>query len=69
MSDADWLLGFGLAGGALGCYLLIRALSPLLFHIEEIAPLVFAGPLVVIAAWSPAAKAACMLVKILLDGS
>jgi len=75
LTDAAWLLGLGLAGGALGGYLLIRAMSPLLYHAREIAPLVFAGSLVVIgaivliAAWRPAVAAANTPVKTLLDAS
>jgi predicted permease len=75
LTDAAWLLGFGLAGGAMGGYLLIRAMSPLLYHVREIAPLVFAGSLIVvaaivlIAAWRPAAAAASTPVKTLLDSS
>jgi hypothetical protein len=34
LRDAAWLLTFGLGGGAIGGYLLIRAMSPLLFKIE-----------------------------------
>lgn len=75
LTDAAWLLGFGLAGGAMGGYLLIRAMSPLLYHVREIAPLVFAGSLiliaaiVLIAAWRPAATAANTPVKTLLDSA
>lgn len=71
--DAAWLLGLGLSGGALGGYLLIRAMSPLLYHVREIAPLIFIVSLIVIAAivliaaWRPASAAANMPVKSLLD--
>ncbi|MEE3500373.1 FtsX-like permease family protein [Acidiphilium acidophilum] len=73
MTDAAWLLGLGLAGGAIGGYLLIRAMSPLLFHEAGIAPLVFAAAFAIIAvivltaAWRPAARAATTPVKTLLD--
>jgi predicted permease len=71
--DVAWLLGLGLSGGALGGYLLIRAMSPLLYHVREIAPLIFIISLIVIAAivliaaWRPASAAANMPVKSLLD--
>jgi predicted permease len=73
LSDASWLLAFGLAGGLLGGYLLVRAMSPLLFHEAAIAPFVFAAALaiiagiVLIAAWRPATRAANTPVKTLLD--
>ncbi|MCF3947954.1 ABC transporter permease [Acidiphilium iwatense] len=73
LTDAAWPLGFGLAGGAIGGYVLVRAMSPLLFHVGAIAPVVFVASLAVIAAivlaaaWRPAARAANTPVKILLD--
>lgn len=75
MTDAAWLLAFGLGGGGLGGYFLVRAMSPLLFHVAGSVPWVFAGSLVVIAvivlgaAWRPAALAAHMPVKRLLDAA
>jgi predicted permease len=75
MTDAAWLLVAGLAGGALGGYLMIRAMSPLLFHVGAIEWPVFTGALIIIAAiiliaaWRPAAVAAATPVKKLLDAS
>ncbi|MCW8307598.1 ABC transporter permease [Acidiphilium sp. PA] len=75
LTDAAWLLAFGLTGGIIGGYLLVRAMSPLLFHEAEIAPFVFAATLaiiaglVLIAAWRPAARAANLPVKTLLDAA
>jgi ABC-type antimicrobial peptide transport system permease subunit len=74
-SDAARLLALGLAGGAVGGYLLVRAMSPLLFHADAAAPFVFLGALVVIAlivlmaAWRPAARAATTPVKQLLEAA
>ncbi|MEE3500372.1 FtsX-like permease family protein [Acidiphilium acidophilum] len=75
LRDAAWLLAFGLGGGALGGYLLIRAMSPLLFEIERIEPLVFFLAVIVVslivlgAAWKPASLAANTPVKSMLDAS
>ncbi|GBR75741.1 ABC transporter permease [Acidiphilium acidophilum] len=75
LRDAAWLLAFGLGGGALGGYLLIRAMSPLLFEIERIEPLVFILAMIVVslivlgAAWKPASLAANTPVKSMLDAS
>ncbi|SIQ64633.1 MULTISPECIES: ABC transporter permease [Acidiphilium] len=75
LRDAAWLLAFGLGGGALGGYLLIRAMSPLLFEIGRIEPLVFITAVIVVsaivlgAAWKPASLAANTPVKSMLDAS
>jgi ABC-type antimicrobial peptide transport system permease subunit len=75
LTDAAWLLGFGLAGGAIGGYVLIRAMSSQLFHPATIAPPVFAVSAVLIAAivfgaaWRPAVRAAQLPVQTLLDAS
>ncbi|MCW8307599.1 ABC transporter permease [Acidiphilium sp. PA] len=75
MRDAAWLLAFGLGGGALGGYLLIRAMSPLLFEIRRIEPAVFILAALVVsvivlgAAWRPASVAANTPVKSMLDAS
>jgi predicted permease len=74
-SDAGRLLALGLGGGALGGYLLVRAMSPLLFQADEAAPFVFLAALVIIAlivlvaAWRPAARAAATPVKQLLEAA
>jgi predicted permease len=74
-SDAARLLALGLAGGAVGGYLLVRAMSPLLFHADDAAPFVFLAALVIIAlivlvaAWRPAARAATTSVKQLLEAA
>jgi predicted permease len=74
-ADAARLLALGLVGGALGGYLLVRAMSPLLFHADAAAPFVFIAALVVIAlvvliaAWRPAARAAATPVKQLLEAA
>jgi hypothetical protein len=68
-------LALGLAGGAVGGYLLVRAMSPLLFHADDAAPFVFLAALVIIAlivlvaAWRPAARAATTPVKQLLEAA
>ncbi|MCF3947953.1 ABC transporter permease [Acidiphilium iwatense] len=73
LTDAAWLLGLGLASGLIGGFLLVRAMLPLLFHVNQIAPAVFAISLAIIAiivlaaAWRPAARAANTPVKTLLD--
>jgi predicted permease len=75
LRDAAWLLAFGLAGGAIGGYLLIRAMSPLLFEIARIEPFVFVIAVIVVsaivlgAAWRPASVAANTPVKSMLDAS
>jgi len=75
LSDAARLLALGLAGGAVGGYLLVRAMSPLLFPADEAAPFVFVAALavialvVLIAAWRPAARAAGTPVKQLLEAA
>jgi len=75
LADAARLLGLGLAGGAVGGYLLVRAMSPLLFPADEAAPFVFIAALIVIAlvvliaAWRPAARAAGTPVKQLLEAA
>lgn len=75
LSDAGRLLGFGLGGGLLGGYGLVRAMSSLLFHPGDTAPLIFPAALAVIAlivlaaAWRPAARAAIMPVKQLLEAN
>jgi len=73
LTDAAWLLVFGLGSGAVGGYLLVHAMSPLLFQTGSDAPLVFAvclsaiAAIVLAAAWPPAARAANSSVKTLLD--
>lgn len=75
LGEAGWLLVFGLAGGLIGGFLLVRAMSPLLFEAATIAPWMFAVAFVIItaivlgAAWRPAARAANTPVKILLDSA
>jgi hypothetical protein len=69
------MLALGLVGGALGGYLLVRAMSPLLFPADAAAPFIFVAALVVIAlvvliaAWRPAARAAGTPVKQLLEAA
>jgi predicted permease len=73
--DAARLLAFGLAGAAIGGYALVRAMSPVLFHVGGIMPLIFGLALalmaliVLAAAWRPAARAASMPVKFLLEST
>jgi predicted permease len=71
--DAGRLLAFGLAGAMIGGYALVRAMSPVLFHVDDIMPLIFIITLAIIAlivllaAWRPAARAASLPVKRLLE--
>jgi hypothetical protein len=73
LTDAAWLLGIGLAGGGIGGYLLVRAMSSMLFQVDFLLPLIFAASalliaaIVLLAAWRPAARAAKMPVKTLLE--
>ncbi len=73
--DAARLLTFGLAGAMIGGYALVRAMSPVLFHIDDILPLIFIiastiiAMIVLVAAWRPAARAAATPVKQLLEAA
>jgi putative ABC transport system permease protein len=75
LSDAAWLLGLGLGSGLVGGYLLVRAMSSLLVDVDAAQPAMFAlvaaviAGIVLLAAWRPAARAANMPVKSLLDAS
>jgi hypothetical protein len=73
--DAGRLLAFGLGGAVIGGYALVRAMSPVLFHVDDIMPLIFIITLAIIAlivllaAWRPAARAASLPVKRLLEAA
>jgi predicted permease len=75
LTDAAWLLGFGLGGGLVGGYLLVRAMSSLLFNADGAELPVFLISVVVIAAivlvsaWRPASRAANTPVKTLLSAT
>jgi sulfite exporter TauE/SafE len=75
LTDTGRLLAFGAAGGIAGGYFLIRAMSSALFEIGGTLPLIFAFALLAIAiialaaSWRPAARAANMPVKLLLDAA
>jgi ABC-type antimicrobial peptide transport system permease subunit len=75
LTDTMRLIAFGVVGGIAGGYLLIRAMSSALFEVGDVMPLIFVLAVLAIAvvalaaSWRPAAKAARMPVKRLLESA